>query len=92
MLVIGAVTFVSTVLLSWILTYIVRNQAIRLGVVTVPTSSRHVHERPIPRVGGVAVFTAIAATLLLCRYPTLLDYQLNPDEGEFLSAAHKLFY
>ena len=37
-------------------------------------------------------FAAIAATLLLCRYPTLVDYQLNPDEGEFLSAAHKLFY
>ncbi|MDQ6758287.1 MAG: hypothetical protein M3Z32_00305, partial [Acidobacteriota bacterium] len=37
-------------------------------------------------------FASIAAALLLCRYPTLLDYQLNPDEGEFLSAAHKLFY
>ena len=37
-------------------------------------------------------FALIAVSLLLCRYPTLLDYQLNPDEGEFLSAAHKLFY
>ena len=37
-------------------------------------------------------FAFIAVSLLLCRYPTLLDYQLNPDEGEFLSAAHKLFY
>lgn len=38
------------------------------------------------------LFAAIAGALLLCRFPTLLDYQLNPDEGEFLSAAHKLFY
>jgi hypothetical protein len=38
------------------------------------------------------LFGAIAATLLLCRYPTLVDYQLNPDEGQFLAAAHKLFY
>ncbi len=37
-------------------------------------------------------FAVIAVTLLFCRYPTLVDYQLNPDEGEFLSAAHKLFY
>jgi hypothetical protein len=38
------------------------------------------------------LFGAIAGALLLCRFPTLLDYQLNPDEGQFLSAAHKLFY
>jgi hypothetical protein len=38
------------------------------------------------------LFTCIAAVLLLCRYPTLVDYQLNPDEGPFLAAAHKLFY
>jgi hypothetical protein len=38
------------------------------------------------------LFAALAATFVLCRYPTLIDYQLNPDEGEFLSAAHKLFY
>jgi hypothetical protein len=38
------------------------------------------------------LFSTIAATLLLCRYPTLVDYQLNPDEGQFLAAAHKLFY
>ncbi len=40
----------------------------------------------------VLFFLSIAAAFLLCRYPTLVDYQLNPDEGEFLSAAHKLFY
>lgn len=37
-------------------------------------------------------FAAIAAILLLCRFPTLVAYQLNPDEGEFLSGAHKLFF
>jgi hypothetical protein len=28
----------------------------------------------------------------LCRYPTLLENELNPDEGQFLASAHKLFY
>ncbi len=37
-------------------------------------------------------FFLIGLTLVICRFPSLLDYQLNPDEGEFLSAAHKLFY
>ena len=37
-------------------------------------------------------FISLAGCLLLCRYPTLLENELNPDEGQFLSAAHKLFY
>lgn len=38
------------------------------------------------------LFASIAVSLIVCRYPTLLAYQLNPDEGQFLSGAHKLFY
>ncbi len=38
------------------------------------------------------LFAAIAGCLFVCRYPILLEYQLNPDEGEFLASAHKLFY
>jgi hypothetical protein len=38
------------------------------------------------------LFGSIAAVTFLCRFPILLDYQMNPDEGQFLSAAHKLFY
>jgi hypothetical protein len=49
---------------------------------------------PVPRIlcSRWLFFAGIAATLLICRYPTLVDYQLNPDEGQFLAAAHKLFY
>ena len=35
---------------------------------------------------------SIAACLLLCRFPILLLDELNPDEGEFLFAAHQLFH
>lgn len=38
------------------------------------------------------LFASIAACFLLCRYPTLLEPELNPDEGQFLSSADKLFY
>ncbi|MDQ6679167.1 MAG: hypothetical protein M3Z09_17940, partial [Acidobacteriota bacterium] len=31
------------------------------------------------------LFASIAGLLFVCRYPSLLEYQLNPDEGEFLS-------
>lgn len=47
-------------LLSFLLTPIVRNIARRLGLVDQP-DARHKHDRPIPRVGGIAI--AIAYTL-----------------------------
>jgi hypothetical protein len=37
-------------------------------------------------------FTSIGVCLVLCRYPTLLQPELNPDEGAFIAAAFKLFY
>ncbi len=35
---------------------------------------------------------SIGVCLLVCRFPSLVAFQLNPDEAEFLSAAQKLFY
>ena len=41
------------------LTWAVRNVANRLNLAFAPVSSRHVHTRPIPRLGGVAVFSPV---------------------------------
>jgi hypothetical protein len=38
------------------------------------------------------LFLSIAVCLLACRYPALLEPELNPDEGQFLASADKLFY
>ena len=38
------------------------------------------------------LFASVAACFLLCRYPTLLEPEFNPDEGQFLASADKLFY
>ena len=37
-------------------------------------------------------FASVAFCFAFCRYPTLLEPQLNPDEGQFLASADKLFY
>jgi hypothetical protein len=37
------------------------------------------------------LFSAIAVCLFVCRYPALLAYELNPDEGQFIASSHKLF-
>lgn len=39
----------------------------------------------------VLLFATVAACLFVCRYPALLAYELNPDEGQFIASSHKLF-
>ncbi len=52
-------------LLSLLLTPVVREWALRLGLVDEPDSARKRHHRPIPRVGGIAVAIAYVAGLAL---------------------------
>src|SRR5262245_43492226 len=48
------------------LTPLVRVLALRLGAVS-PSGGRHVHQRSIPRLGGLAIVAAFFAPLLLLR-------------------------
>ncbi len=43
------------------LTKLVRDVAVRCGLAVGPSSSRHIHQRPIPRLGGVAIFLTFLA-------------------------------
>jgi len=49
--------------LSFILTRSVRNLATSRGWVSAPASERHLHNAPLPRLGGVAIFGAFALSL-----------------------------
>ena len=58
--------FVGALVLSFILTRTIRQMAVRNGWVIAPTSSRHIHSAPIPRLGGVAIYLSfVIATLAL---------------------------
>lgn len=46
--------------------------------------------RPLVR-SRALFFSSAAVALFVCRYRTLLEPELNPDEGQFIAAAHKLF-
>lgn len=48
---------------SFVATREVRNLATRKGLVSVPEGGRHVHQTPLPRLGGVAIFLAFSASL-----------------------------
>lgn len=51
-------------LLSAALTLVVRRVAIRFGIVDRPAGGRKIHTRPIPLLGGVAIFVSISAFVL----------------------------
>src|SRR5258706_846290 len=59
------IVFVAALLASAIFTRWLRNFAIARGWYSAPSSERHIHTRPIPRIGGVAIFLALWCTVLL---------------------------
>lgn len=57
-----------TALLSFALTPLARVLGFKIGAVDIPDTTRHFHRRPTPRCGGIAIFTAfIAGVLIFCQ-------------------------
>ena len=59
-----ALVFGTAVVVTFLLTGVVRLIAVKAGVVT-PIRERDVHSLPIPRMGGVAVYAGFAAAVLM---------------------------
>ena len=51
-------------LLSFALTPIVRVLAIKIKAIDIPTDNRRMHHKPIPRIGGLAIFLAFLITVV----------------------------
>ena len=60
--------FVVALAASATFTRLVRNYSIAHGWVSTPGSDRHVHTRPIPRLGGVAIFLTLWCMALLAHW------------------------
>ena len=52
-------------LVSFLMTPLVKTFAHRVGAVDVPRDSRRMHDHPIPRMGGIAIFLGFVISLLL---------------------------
>jgi UDP-GlcNAc:undecaprenyl-phosphate/decaprenyl-phosphate GlcNAc-1-phosphate transferase len=61
-------TFASALLISAVLTRWVRDFAVHRGWCSAPSSDRHIHTRPIPRIGGVAIFLTLWSMVLLAHW------------------------
>jgi UDP-GlcNAc:undecaprenyl-phosphate/decaprenyl-phosphate GlcNAc-1-phosphate transferase len=55
--------FIGSLLISFILTWYVRNLALARGWGTPPASGRHIHEVPLPRLGGVAIYATFVSVI-----------------------------
>lgn len=63
----GIVAIVCAALLAYTMTPIVRVLAFKIGAVDVPLDNRRMHTKPIPRIGGLAIYLSfLITTLLFC--------------------------
>ena len=58
-----AVAFLVALMVGAVLTLLVRNQAVQLGWFDQARSTRKVHARPVPRLGGIAIVVAFFAPM-----------------------------
>jgi UDP-GlcNAc:undecaprenyl-phosphate GlcNAc-1-phosphate transferase len=70
--------FAFSLAVSFVATRQVRDMATRRGWVALPRGGRHVHESPLPRLGGVAIFLAFSLSMsvwlgLSLVFPRLVD-------------------
>ncbi len=56
--------FTLSFLTAMLMTPVVRRKASEWGAIAQPDNGRHIHSRPTPRLGGVAIYIAFTATLL----------------------------
>lgn len=57
--------FVTAALISFMLTPFAKKLAHKVGAIDVPKDDRRVHKTPIPRMGGLAIYLATVATMLI---------------------------
>ncbi len=68
-LIYGIVALICAALLSFSTTPAVRVLAFKIGAIDVPKDNRRMHSKPIPRVGGLAIYLSFCVTsLFFCNY------------------------
>lgn len=69
----GFVALVLAALIAFTTTPLVRLFAYKIGAIDVPRDNRRMHDHPIPRLGGLAIFIAfVITTIMFCEYSPIL--------------------
>ncbi len=66
----GIVAIICAALLAYTMTPLVRVLAFKIGAVDVPLDGRRIHNKPIPRIGGLAIFLSFTITTVIFCEPS----------------------
>ena len=72
--------FLVTFFLSALITLLVRKTALKLNVVDCPDEERHLHEKPTPLLGGVAIFLSFWAVVLFLIFNPIYGLEKIKDQ------------
>lgn len=61
-IIIGILAFFAALTISYLLTPYAKKLANKIGAIDVPKDNRRVHKKPIPRLGGIAIYLAFIIT------------------------------
>lgn len=64
-LIYGLVAVICAALLAYTLTPPIRVLAYKIGAIDIPADARRMHKKPIPRLGGLAIFASFTITALI---------------------------
>ena len=66
---IAIIAIICAMLTAYTVTPPVRLLAYRLGAIDVPTDARRMHRKPMPRIGGLAIYIAfVLSTMVFCKH------------------------
>ena len=78
----AALALLTALVVSFLMTPVVKSFAYKVGAIDVPKDERRMHHKPIPRLGGLAIFAGFMASILL-----FVDIRLNPQMQSILLGA-----
>ena len=77
-----ALALLVALVVSFLMTPVVKSFAYKVGAIDVPKDERRMHHKPIPRLGGLAIFIGFMVSILL-----FVDIRLNPQMQSILLGA-----
>ena len=60
-----ALALLTALVVSFLMTPVVKSFAYKVGAIDVPKDERRMHHKPIPRLGGLAIFMGFMVSILL---------------------------
>lgn len=69
----AVITLICAILLGYAITPMVRVLAFKIGAIDIPKDNRRMHKKPIPRIGGLAIFLSF---LITCLFFCEIDHEL----------------